>query len=357
MLPYAVTFITYGLFRFLALIAFEGDAVRDGLVKTSDFWFHWLIGATILVAVGCFMEIGEASVEWFEWLWETKEKPFQENKKRWTIPFSIVGLFFVIVGVGAEGIFEAKQASAETAIRAYDEMQTLQAQIQAGNASVSAQKAAYAAKDAQDSADGADENASDAQEKANDVAEKADDLQTRIETLNKDLEAAEPRSIILRRHAKEIQNRISKFSTQRFTGKICGLYNVSSDAPTRDDAEMAEELKTLLDILGNSWKFDDRGSDLSWPECQNEEKIEHTAGTYVRVSQEAPAEVKQAADALSTELETLLPMQSFRVYEGTLGPLNSPPDDPWTLVKDDPNLIVLIVSRQPPAGIKPFAPR
>jgi len=97
------------------------DPTRDALVNAADRWFRWLIGSTVLVALGCAMEIWEASVEILQWLWHKREKPFHEDETRLSIPMSVMGLVFVIIGVTLEGYFEARQAVAETAIRQYDE--------------------------------------------------------------------------------------------------------------------------------------------------------------------------------------------------------------------------------------------
>ena len=145
-LPIAsITWIALEISRSLSSADSGEDPAREALLKVSDSWFHWLLVATVLVAIGCFMEIGEATIEGLQWWWHRKNNPFQEDERRWTIPISIVGLFFVIVGVGLEGYFEAKQASAETAIRAYDEAQTVKAQKEAAEATRQAGSAAASA--------------------------------------------------------------------------------------------------------------------------------------------------------------------------------------------------------------------
>ena len=87
------------------------------------------------------MEIGESVVEFLQWHWQKKSKPFQEDERRWTVPVSIIGVFFVILGVAGEGYFEARQASAETAIREYDECALAGAQETAAQAQLDAAKA------------------------------------------------------------------------------------------------------------------------------------------------------------------------------------------------------------------------
>lgn len=75
------------------------------------------------MAIGCILEIGEATVEGLQWWWKKKGKPFLDDDGRWTIPLSIVGLILVIVGVAGEGYFEPMQSNAETAVRQFDEKQ------------------------------------------------------------------------------------------------------------------------------------------------------------------------------------------------------------------------------------------
>ena len=150
-----VAMIVSEISRSLSSAVSGEDLARKSLLETSDFWFRCLLVATVFVAIGCFMEIGEAAIEWLQWRWHRKNKPFQEDGGRWTIPVSIVGLFLVIVGVGLEGYFEAKQASAETAIRAYDEAQTLKAQNEAAEAARQAGSAKESATQAHNAAIGA----------------------------------------------------------------------------------------------------------------------------------------------------------------------------------------------------------
>ena len=169
------------------------DAARDALLRNSDRWFHWLIGCTVLVAIGCFMEIGESSVEWLQWRWHSKSKPFQEDDARWTIPVAIIGLFFVIVGVGGEGYFEVKQASAETAIRKYDEDALAAATKAAGAAKDSASDAAADAKTAHDESSAAKTVAGEAKTAADAAGKKLDAVDSRLDSASRKLDAMEAR--------------------------------------------------------------------------------------------------------------------------------------------------------------------
>jgi len=329
------------------------DPARTYLVARSEFWFVWLIGSTIAVGLGVIAEIPECIYELKEWLAHKNQRPFKEKHGRLTVPLAVVGAIVVAVGIAVEGIAEYKGASAETAIRAYDETQTLEAQKQAASAAQSAKDAGESAKEAKSDVKLASEQAESAQNKVNDVAHKAADLTNRLEMLNKDLEVSEQRSVILERKDQFLVDRIAKYSGTRFSVKMCGVYKTHVEPAARDEGEMSSEVRTLMEILTKpevGWTFVD--ANLSWKECEDSIDKEQVPGTYVRVSPETNERTKQAAYALSTALEQALPPQSRRVYEGTLGPPDSPEDAPWTLLEKDPNLIVLVVSKQPPAGTK-----
>ena len=152
------------------------DNARNALIAVSDRWFHWLMGCTVAVAVGCFLEMGESTVEGLHWWWRRKDKPFQEDDARWSVPWSIVGLFLVILGVAGEGFFEAKQSTAETAVRQYDEKLLADTILKAGTAKDSADLAANAAVRAKDAADSASQKAVHAQSMASNVEKTAESI-------------------------------------------------------------------------------------------------------------------------------------------------------------------------------------
>src|SRR5882757_59522 len=104
-----------------AAVSGNVDPARNVLIGKSDHFFHLVILSAVIVAVGCILEIGEATVEGLHWWWKKKDKPFLDDDSRWTIPLSIVGLILVIAGVAGEGYFEPRQSNAETAVREYDE--------------------------------------------------------------------------------------------------------------------------------------------------------------------------------------------------------------------------------------------
>lgn len=98
------------------------DVARDALQTSADKWFHWLLYSTAVVVAGVALEAPEATIVLIRWIKLRRDKNVSEPDGRsWVIPASYLGLLLVILGVVGEGIFEARFANADTALRAYDE--------------------------------------------------------------------------------------------------------------------------------------------------------------------------------------------------------------------------------------------
>ena len=96
------------------------------------------------------MELPETVAIFKRWKAATfKNVTIEEDPKDWRIPVAAVGLLVVILGIGAETIFEALTSNSETAVRNHDEQKVVEATTKAGEARDSAKAAVGFANDAQ----------------------------------------------------------------------------------------------------------------------------------------------------------------------------------------------------------------
>ncbi len=166
-------------------LSFLGSDSVDGLKKTADRDFLWLLIATGLVAIGLLFEVGEVCQELKKW-WKARGR-----KRSWVPVISAVGFLLVTIGVVGEGIFEGKLGIADTSIREKDEKTAQDAGDAAGKAQQSAQGAAADAVLAKSSADSANKEAGKAQQKAGDVAQQAEELNRKLVAATTRLEAVD----------------------------------------------------------------------------------------------------------------------------------------------------------------------
>jgi hypothetical protein len=161
----------YSFFIFLTSgLSFPGSDSVDGLKKTADRDFLWLLVATGLVAIGLLFEVGEICQELKKW-WKARGR-----KRSWVPVISAVGFLLVTIGVVGEGIFEGKLGIADTSIREKDEK--------------TAQDAGDAAARAQQSAEAAVKDAVLANKEAGKAQQKTGDVEKQADKLNRELLAA-----------------------------------------------------------------------------------------------------------------------------------------------------------------------
>jgi len=313
------------------------DPERSKLLNVSDHQFHWLIIFTVIVAIGCLMEIGEAIIEGLEWWWHRKGTPFQENDFRLTIPISIIGVVFVIVGVAGEGYFEAKQGSAETAIRQYDEQKLSATEQKAGSA-------ADAATRAKDAADAVDTKVSQAQVKIDAAGEKADSLKVEEEEIEHRVHALQPRYFLLEAGKKAVIKSLNKYSGQPAVLTVC------------ESGSKLEQMFTefrLVDIFeGSRWK--ERMKDF--PTC-GPDKGSWSLFVTVLNSEAAPQSTRDAAKALTDMLNKTEVVTVHTVIDPKDLPADitfSGQESPWGWISENPSLIVIMIGDDSGIGLEDF---
>jgi hypothetical protein len=112
--------ISFALSLISESISASPDPVRLSLEAESAKWFCWLLISGAVVALGCVLEVWETYVSLVGWWRKRKDRPHEENETSWRIPLSALGLFFVIVGVIGETIFEGLVSNTDTAIRTHE---------------------------------------------------------------------------------------------------------------------------------------------------------------------------------------------------------------------------------------------
>jgi len=118
------------------------DTDRLALVASSAFWFRGVLISGFVVAIGCAMELPETIAVFRRWKSARfKDEIIDENPKNWRIPVAAFGLILVILGVGAETIFESLTSNAETSIREHDSALLGNAEKDAGTAMLDAANA------------------------------------------------------------------------------------------------------------------------------------------------------------------------------------------------------------------------
>lgn len=130
------------LYVFPDLIGDLDNRIRLDLQHIGNSFFFWVWLSAIVVAVGCAME----GPELFHELWP---KTFPFFSGRWVKKIALIGWLLVVLGVAAEGVFEALDHQAEGILQTFNEILLADAQIQAGNAKASAGDAAKDATSAQ----------------------------------------------------------------------------------------------------------------------------------------------------------------------------------------------------------------
>jgi hypothetical protein len=310
------------------------NPARDALITEADRWFRWLIGSTVLVAIGCAMEIWEASVEVLQWTWQRRDKPFQEDGKRLSILMSVIGLVFVIVGVALEGYFEARQAASETAIREYDEKALAAATREAGSAKASAEAAAIAASVAQFSVY-AVEARTDA------INTRLDEASAKVGTIEHTVRLQGPRWKIIEARSPEFVRRLKPFAGQKVLAMYCGHW-------PEEAARTADLLTRFLRNVdekppGAGWLIDIK----TWGMCQQGSSF--GPGIFVVTSTAANSRVQDAAKALAETLTRMdifalsMPVDPQRLEVFKM----SGPDSPWENAIKDPSLVVVVVGDNP----------
>lgn len=142
MMARIMTAISIWLSLAVIVPASSADPIRDYLQRDADKWFHWLLAASFVVALGVILEAPEATIALKRWVllrWE-KDVP-EQNEKSMAIPASYIGLLLVIAGVAGEVIFEAKVSNADTSLRAHDSQILGEAQSGAAQAELDAANA------------------------------------------------------------------------------------------------------------------------------------------------------------------------------------------------------------------------
>ena len=150
------------------------DTVRLSLVASSAFWFRLVLISGFAVALGCAMEVPETIAIFKRWKAARFEgQILEDDPKHWRIPLAAFGLLIVILGVGAETIFESLDSNAETAVRTHDELVLGNTIVKAGTAKNSADAATADATAAQGSADVAGRKANEAAKTVESVGKRA----------------------------------------------------------------------------------------------------------------------------------------------------------------------------------------
>ena len=310
------------------------DTVRLSLESDSAFWFRLVKYSGYAVAFGCLLEAPETVVIIKRWLLlRFKDHEYEETKedrKSWFIPLAAIGLIIIVVGIVAETYFEGRVSDVDADLRAHESDKITAAENEAAAATKQAGSAAA-------SAIAANKAAGEAQTTANGVAQETAGLEARSRAIISDLEAQEPRAVLLSRNEKRLTGKLSAFPGQRFTIDVCGIFNGS-----RDGKEMTDEWDVLSDILiGPSVKWKLTGTDPSWRKCKEE------PGTYVHFNPDGPESTVKAAHTLCKELSSILPPQEMGVCEVSVGNPTDDAEAPWTLVNKDPGLIVIVVAVRP----------
>jgi hypothetical protein len=312
------------------------ESSRDALVAHRNHDFAWLLAMTIFVAVGVILEGPEIVYKLWELIQRCKKRKTSKHDPAWITFLGLIGWLLVAVGVAGEFWSDGWVNADDGNIATINE-QLLR------DAGTSASVAKNAASDAQASATQADTDAGKAKDKAGAAQKKgdaasaqADALGLRLKELNSELEAEEPRSILLEKNESLLHDALLQFSGQQFNAEVCGVFNVS----TRDGVEESDTWGKIEDILiGARWK--PVGQDPSWRTCRE------LPGVYVFVSSDAPASTKEAAKTLSEKLAGILPPQPMPIEEILFHRFPGEQDSPYVYVENDPALIGVVVSVRP----------
>lgn len=95
------------------------NVIRSWLTAYSDFWFNWLVIATLLVVAGLLFEGPEI---WHEMLGLFRASEQERNIPKWKKSAGIIGWVLIVAGVAGEGVAETVVSKADGLVRNFDEI-------------------------------------------------------------------------------------------------------------------------------------------------------------------------------------------------------------------------------------------
>ncbi len=283
------------------------DPVRNSLEASSAFWFDLVLIAGAIVAVGCVLEAPETLHSIREWRRDRREG--RPEGKDWRVPASAIGLLFVILGVGAETIFEAVVSQKETELRQHDSNLLSAAERDAANATREAGRANESAKGAKESADSASQLSVRAGENAEKAAVRARDASR----IAREANIAETREKTRRELIEKLFSpRDLSIDKRELIGKTCSnLYRYGSKkrifvASGANDAEAAGLAMDLTDALarGRLYSNSDLGGTFS-------------TGLKTGIAIRSPLEDLPYANCLAVQLRDVGRLKGVEVNPGS----------------------------------------
>lgn len=159
-----------------------------------------------------------------------------------------------------------------------------------------------------------------------------------------------PRYLLLRGAASKLAKELSRFHEQRAALLVCGIY--------KSERETLETWGSLANILGPDtingvkgagWKMV-RGNPI-WDKC-----FLSMQGVAVMVSSDSPKTTRDAAEALSRLIDSVVPpynknptiLDPAWIRQKMAGGISLDKDDPQRLAVENPDMIVVFVGEHPP---------
>jgi hypothetical protein len=155
------------------LISELDNRIRLDFQLLDHRFFSMVAISAIVVAIGCAME----GPDLFHELWPDGFPCFSGQ---WVKRVGLIGWFLVVLGVGAEGVFEIFDHHASGLLQTFDEVLLAEAQNNAGSAQLSALGAAAAAQKAREQSSDASTLAEDAENNIVSAKEQAAEAESRL---------------------------------------------------------------------------------------------------------------------------------------------------------------------------------
>ena len=306
------------------------NAIRFDLESWRLMFFHWLIGSSILVAVGVGFE-GPEVVHEVRNIWRTTRR----EASAWIKIVGLLGWALVVLGVAGEGIFELGFSVSDGQLQTFDEILLIAAQREAGDAARSAITA---------------------QHEADAVSEQADAISIRLEIDSEQLDKTEervttqgPRWRILDDHRAEIVAALKPYAGQKVIVMSCG---------TTLSMEASDTLAKFRDIFSYEDEADWKMTQGVLQKCGSPSTYAFgDDGIVVLTSTLAGKSTKDAAKALygvlfklnisNIHFEADTSPQETGFAASMLGP-----DSFWWVAFKNPTAVIFLLGENPMLDIK-----
>jgi hypothetical protein len=321
----------------------DESALRSALASldTCNSSLHWWLGFwTFLVAFGVVLELVFVIWEYLEELHDLKRcliyPPLRPTTTLFVLGFFAAGL--VAAGVSGELRKESQIAAVDACIRKGNDTLFFLLSKEAG--------------DAEHSAEIAQENVDAIDKKSNEIADRLNKASTQLSILERVVRVQGPRWKTLEDNKAEFVKALKAFRTQPIAIVECA-------SPPQESAVFEMALVNTLGIGTAGEGSKSAGWYISgtstWNWCRAG-AINPLGGNLVLYSSASTAHVKEAAEALNTELNKIdiytIPWES--------DPKITPPTffigigSPWEVSSKDPSLVVLLIGQNPMVDLSQF---